>query len=395
MNDAIKIKKVAEEIARRIDKNRNKLIDLLTECESHEAAEDEIYKSIDTLTKIDSEIPDLISVENMKFANFLPLNLPLYSLILFGVIPSFMASDVFVRPSMALNSIFKKINEILDLSKVVENLHISPLERNTFINKHVLDADVVIFIGKYKNSFNVLQKNTECLFLYSGAGINPIIVFKNADIEKAVEKVIYARTFNSGQDCAGPDAILIHKDISDSFIAKLKSSLDSMRVGEYGDDKNKVGKLIKKESVELVGELLKKHEKNIIYGGKVDLLNSIVFPTIIKVQVSEYRNFTEYFSPVFFLHTFDNTKELDKYFQDDQYKDYAMYVSIFGDNSYISNIKNTIFLKNTVLPEVERGYKPYGGFGKKANFIYFRGKFQYRPILISREVSTHLGNNKG
>jgi betaine-aldehyde dehydrogenase len=53
-------------------------------------------------------------------------------------------------------------------------------------------------------------------------GKAPVVVFDDADIEKAVEGIGTAGYFNAGQDCTAATRVLVHKDVHDEFVAALK-----------------------------------------------------------------------------------------------------------------------------------------------------------------------------
>jgi betaine-aldehyde dehydrogenase len=52
-------------------------------------------------------------------------------------------------------------------------------------------------------------------------GKAPVIVFPDADLEKAVEGIATAGYFNAGQDCTAATRLLIHADIHDDFVEAL------------------------------------------------------------------------------------------------------------------------------------------------------------------------------
>jgi betaine-aldehyde dehydrogenase len=52
-------------------------------------------------------------------------------------------------------------------------------------------------------------------------GKAPVIVFDDADIEKAVEGIGTAGYFNAGQDCTAATRVLVHKNVHDEFVAAL------------------------------------------------------------------------------------------------------------------------------------------------------------------------------
>ncbi|MFE6912062.1 hypothetical protein [Streptomyces erythrochromogenes] len=80
-----------------IDAHRAELLDVLTRYESFEAATDEIDRSVDTLRNLHREVPGLRTARAGRTAVFLPVNLPLYSLVLFAAVPSLAADSVTVR----------------------------------------------------------------------------------------------------------------------------------------------------------------------------------------------------------------------------------------------------------------------------------------------------------
>jgi betaine-aldehyde dehydrogenase len=53
-------------------------------------------------------------------------------------------------------------------------------------------------------------------------GKAPVVVFDDADIEKAAEGIGIAGYFNAGQDCTAATRVLVHKNVHDEFVAALK-----------------------------------------------------------------------------------------------------------------------------------------------------------------------------
>jgi len=52
-------------------------------------------------------------------------------------------------------------------------------------------------------------------------GKAPVIVFDDADIERAVAGIVAGGYFNAGQDCTAATRLLVHRDIHDEFVAAL------------------------------------------------------------------------------------------------------------------------------------------------------------------------------
>jgi len=86
-------------IAKYLNSNRSQIVNLLLSYESLETAQDEINRSIKALRAIKREMKYLCNSGVNYISSFFPINLPLYSLVLFGIIPSFIAKKIYIRPS--------------------------------------------------------------------------------------------------------------------------------------------------------------------------------------------------------------------------------------------------------------------------------------------------------
>ena len=380
---------LTKKLKKRIEDKENQLIDLLLSYESHVTAKDEIERSKDSLENIHKEMEYLTSTRIRTMCTFFPVNLPLYSLVIFALIPSFIADDIFVRPPELMSKILKELIKILDLDTLFPNVHIVELERSLFRDAYVSVADVVLFTGRYENAISIQRACPDALFIYNGAGVNPVVVTDTADIDLAVKKVIEMRIFNSGQDCAGSDAILVHKNLKKKFIEELVENVKKVKVGNYRDCDNQVGTIVKQDNLLELDRFFLKHKEHMIYGGEIDFKQGIVFPTIFveDLQVVTSSHFTEFFSPVFYILIYEKDDDLKKYFLHESYRSQAMYVSVFGNSKVVDSLDCSTILHNKIVNDVERGNHPYGGFGDKANFIIWKGKKITRPLLISKEIA--------
>jgi len=62
-------------------------------------------------------------------------------------------------------------------------------------------------------------------------GKSPVVVFASADQDSAVESVVDAIWFNQGQVCSAGSKLLVQENIFDTFIQKIKTRLESFRIG--------------------------------------------------------------------------------------------------------------------------------------------------------------------
>jgi len=379
-------------LASTIESKHDLLIGELLKYESFEAAEDEIRKSVDCLKNISKESEWLSYGKVDLLCTIIPINLPLYSLIIFAITPGFIANEVIIRPPVLIKDVFQKISELLNLEKLLPHIKFIVMERTLFGEAYISVADVVIFTGRYENAKIVQKICPNALFIYDGAGINPLIITDSANLAMAVEKTIKTRVFNSGQDCAGPDIIFVHKNILSKFKDKLLIELDKIEIGDYRSRAVRIGRILKINSLSAIKDFFNARTQSLVYGGKIDFQNGIVYPTVIIENIRELNDIVtmEFFAPVFYLLSYHDDNDLKKYFSQKSYRDFAMYTSIFGKVLPPIEIPNSTILHNQIINDTEQGNDPYGGYGPKTNYVSYDGIYYNRPLLISREICSYL-----
>lgn len=291
-----------------------------------------------------------------------------------------------------MKEILKNIHQLLEIGKLFSGVMVINSSRNNFLDEYASVSDVIIFTGIYKNARFIQGAHPHALFIYNGAGINPTVVSKSADIEFAAKKIIEMRIFNSGQDCAGSNAILVDKAICSKLLKNLSSYLTKIKIGDYHNREVQIGKLGDYRQIPIISTFLDKHHKDIIYGGLINFKDYIVFPVIVASAFKSGIGYQEFFAPVFHVISYNNNNELKQYFNNKKYKDHAMHISLFGDSEYIEKIQHSQILQNKIVNDVEQGNYPYGGHGNKVSFASYAGNYFNRPILISKEIAEYLKN---
>jgi aldehyde dehydrogenase (NAD+) len=92
-------------------------------------------------------------------------------------------------------------------------------------------------------------------------GKSPFIVFEDADLDAAIEGVVDAVWFNQGQVCCAGTRLLMQESISASFIAKLKTRMKSLRVGDPLDKSIDMGPLVDPIQLQRVTALVKRGQE--------------------------------------------------------------------------------------------------------------------------------------
>lgn len=371
---------------------------VLRKCESKQVVDDEITRSVEAcrnLTEIERYFasPPL----SQKTAVFLPLNLPLYSFTLFAAMPAYQSVSLVIRATQRMQEIFTELFSVLSLSEHYPNIQVFTGSRDHFLIQHCKKASVVLFTGKYENFLRVRKAcSKDTLMLFNGVGHNPLVITPSADIELAVDKTLQAKLFNNGQDCAGPDTILVHSVVADAYLQKLLERLAQVQCGtSYEDDDVVVGPLFESSSLLDVVNLISniRHEgASIVYGGQIDINHNVMFPCVVRTSFRQLQNFTELYSPLFLVTEYDHDRELALYFNEPnaRYQSKEMYVSLFGESDYVAGVLGSIVLKDHTIHDVERGTEEYGGYSPGASMASYRGVHIPKPLLIPREISNFL-----
>ena len=114
-----------------------------------------------------------------------------------------------------------------------------------------MDIDMMSFTGStetgkrflsYAADSNMKQVTLEC------GGKNPAIVMDDAEnLESVAAHIANGAFWNLGQNCSATSRLIVHKDIKDSLLEKLRHHVKEWRQGDPLDPANKLGVLIDKE----------------------------------------------------------------------------------------------------------------------------------------------------
>ncbi|MBQ6538811.1 MAG: aldehyde dehydrogenase [Bacilli bacterium] len=79
-------------------------------------------------------------------------------------------------------------------------------------------------------------------------GNDAMIICEDADLDLAVEEVVWGRLYNTGQVCCASKRFLVHNDVRQEFINKMREKLETLRVGMPQQETSDIGCLISEEA---------------------------------------------------------------------------------------------------------------------------------------------------
>lgn len=334
-----------------------------------------------------------------EVAAFLPRNQLLYATVYMGVVPAMMSNHCHVRPPESAHPAYRNLIQAVDFAGFFPGLQFSLGSRIDFVASRARVADVVIFTGTYANGELVRkQLKKDALFLFSGAGHNPVIVRKDADLEHAAASIVRLCYHNQGQDCSAPNAILVDRAVSSTLFRELHERTlaveAAMKLGRHS--KNVIAANTDGSHLVTTAEIFLKLQPFLVHGGLLNTQNQVISPAIFRKPLSAGPHLTEFFAPVIMLQEYDDESELRMYFNHRRYRPNAMYLTVFGRHARIEKLgeldvhPSETILHNRDLHVEETGTRPYGGYGSEASFTYFAGVKRPAPILPQREIYRHL-----
>jgi acyl-CoA reductase-like NAD-dependent aldehyde dehydrogenase len=144
-------------------------------------------------------------------------------------------------------------------------------------------------------------------------GKSPVILDENVNFSVTAKRLIWAKSFNSGQTCVAPDYILCTKKAQKALLKEIPKVLKD----QFGDDIQKspdYARIINQRHFDRLAKLLEKTKGNIVIGGKIDRDDLFIEPTFVEnVPKNDRLMEDEIFGPIFPIVTVDNIEEAIKF----------------------------------------------------------------------------------
>lgn len=375
--------------------HREEILGILSNISSFRAANAEIDSTIQALQGAMQEVETYKPSWQNLISVFMPSNVILYSYALYLLIPSLYVRRVEFRASSHVSEYVALLHDKLEPvhQLPIHNLKVS---QKVFLENSVKHADIVVFTGSYSNAEQIKKQiSKEQLYIFFGQGINPFIIGPDADLSLASDDVIRMRLFNSGQDCLGPDIVLTHRSIAESFKELLLTKVKALVFGGNDDPNANYSPIFYKDTLTAMSDYLNRNDKYIIYGGSIDFRTKKMEPTILYSDMEDDIEITEYFSPVFNVVTYSDDEQLMKRIGSSYFSERAMGCSLYGSEHLADLLrrKHTLTVNQT-LEDVEQGNKSFGGYGTMSNYIFYDMQLVSKPILISEVVAEFISEKR-
>ncbi|WP_299050765.1 succinic semialdehyde dehydrogenase [uncultured Nocardioides sp.] len=175
-------------------------------------------------------------------------------------------------------------------------------------------ADYVCFTGSTATGRDVARRCADRLIGCSLelGGKNPLLVLRDADLERAAEGAVRASFANAGQLCVSMERMYVADQVYDRFVERFVARTQAMTIGATLDWGNDMGSLISAKQLETVvahvDDAVAKGAR-VLTGGRArpDLGPYVYEPTILEGVTPDMTCFAdETFGPVIALYRFSD-----------------------------------------------------------------------------------------
>ncbi len=112
----------------------------------------------------------------------------------------------------------------------------------------------VAFVGESTTGSHIMRQGADTLkrVHFELGGKNPVIVFDDADLDRALDAVVFMIYSLNGERCTSSSRLLVQESIQDEFNAKLVERIGMLKVGHPLDPNTEIGPLIHRRHFEKV-----------------------------------------------------------------------------------------------------------------------------------------------
>ncbi len=174
----------------------------------------------------------------------------------------------------------------------------------------------VAFVGESTTGSHIMRQGADTLkrVHFELGGKNPVIVFDDADLDRALDAVVFMIYSLNGERCTSSSRLLVQESIQDEFNAKLVERVGKLKVGHPLDPATEIGPLVHTRHFEKVVSYFGIAEEDgaqVAAGGKVvESAGNYVEPTLFTGARNDMRIAQqEIFGPVLTAISFKDEDE--------------------------------------------------------------------------------------
>lgn len=257
--------------------------------------------------------------------------------------------------------------------------------------------DKIFFIGSQRAGRQIMAQAAEQLIpveLEMG-GKDPMIVFEDANLERAAAGAIWGAFTNTGQSCTSVEKLYVQDSIYDAFKAILVRETLKMSRGTDSDGGSDIGPMTTSAQVKVIAKQIEDaREKGatLLTGGDWDGTSAAIPPILVENSSDDMLlNQEETFGPVLPIFAFHDEAEAVRRANSD---DFGLSASVWSadrqraDRVARAIVTGNVSINNVMLTEGNHAL-PFGG-SKKSGIGRYKGEFGFycfaniKSILVDK-----------
>ncbi len=146
-------------------------------------------------------------------------------------------------------------------------------------------------------------------------GNNAVVLAPSADLDLAVNSMVFAAAGTAGQRCTSLRRLIVHSSVADEAVARLARAYESLPVGDPSDPATLVGPLITERAFDAMQEALEEARMDggeVVAGGeRVDVGDGgcYVRPALVRMPAQTPVVLRETFAPILYVVGYDDLDE--------------------------------------------------------------------------------------
>ena len=198
------------------------------------------------------------------------------------------------------------------------------------------EVDKIAFTGSTATGRRILSasaaSNLKRVSLELG-GKSPVIIFPDADLEKAVEETLDGIYFNQGEICSAGSRVLVSTKIRSEFLERMCEKIQKRRVGDPFDPQTEQGALVSQEQLNRVERYVRSGQEQgarLVTGGyRIGDVGAFYAPTLFdNVRGDMIIAREEIFGPVLAVQDFTE-ETVDAVIAEANRSDYGLAATVF------------------------------------------------------------------
>ncbi|MEM7120415.1 MAG: 5-carboxymethyl-2-hydroxymuconate semialdehyde dehydrogenase [Pseudomonadota bacterium] len=135
------------------------------------------------------------------------------------------------------------------------------------------DIKAISFVGESATGSAIMAQGAPTLkrVHFELGGKNPVIVFDDADLDRALDAVVFMIYSLNGERCTSSSRVLVQRSIHDAFVARIAERAEAIRVGNPLDPATELGPLIHRRHLDKVTsyfDIAREDGVNVAAGGR-------------------------------------------------------------------------------------------------------------------------------